>query len=351
MQPNNSSRTDSDIKPSNYLLPNGTGLKFFGDNLDARNSIEYPLQFCSAQDAAASRNNPIPVEVIFEDYYPSRALPAWLDEKVVNNRTGPETVSMFYTETGEIAAVLADEGSFVCGRFLNNPQRLQLILGKTSARQSILLPPVAVFVPLLQEIMQADSSLLFHSAGVFFPNGVGAMIVADSGGGKTTTSIAVLRQGARLLADDLIVVKDNSSGLVIHGIPEPINLTTDTKSFFPELGKLQNLPRRDSITDKQVLDPRLAYGEDCFIGKTGLNVIYFVEVSGKGPSVQPIPLQDSLGILIKAATFARKQKLRPESGQLIFDVISRARTYRLQTGPDPVALGKWLCERSSEHAA
>lgn len=206
----------------------------------------------------------------------------------------------------------------------------------------------SVLVPLLREVLLGDRQALFHAAALASPGGQGMLFFADSGGGKTTTSLALMRLGARLLADDLVMVEEKDSALMLHSFPEPLNLTEQTIAFFDELKHLQASP--DSPAPKTAVSPQGIYGETCFQPSAPLCVAYIVTKSAGPPRVERVAPNESLGYMLRAHTFARCQTISKVALNIIYNLIESVPIYRLYTGADPAALGQWLLDKAPDHA-
>lgn len=340
-----------DSTSKHYLLPPDLCLTFTGDDYIARQAIEFMFDYCQPLDGPRKPyDQQVTARITINNDYLSAPLPEWID-KQINNRHEYDHVHTFYGPEGETAALLSNREGFVCGLLNKDAEQIDITLGKTGSMQSMMMSPSAIFTPLVQEVMQRRNHLIFHSAGLQLSDGTGIMILADSGGGKTTTALSLLRKNASMLADDLVIFTNEESRPVIHGIPEPLNLTAATRDFFPELQVASSLPSRDGVTDKVVFDPRTVYGSNCFGGKTHLHVIYFVEVSSGKPSLSPIAPQIALEKMIKGCTFAFNQKLTRTSGSSLLDLASKIPCFTLQTGSNPDFLGNWLQKKSSEIAS
>lgn len=347
--PNKDQQTDP--MPRHYLLPPGACLTFTGNDYLARQAIEYMFAFCEVvADPQQTGTTQLTAEITINNDYLANPLPDWIDTQITQGREYRE-VHAFYGPEGEAAALLSNRDGFVCGLLNKEGNRIDITLGKTGNDKTVMMSPSAIFTPLLQEALQRRGNLIFHSAGLQLPDKTGIMILADSGGGKTTTALALLRKKAALLADDLVILDNSNAGPVIHGLPEPVNLTAATRNFFPELNTASSLPMRDGVTDKVVFDPRTVYGRDCFTPKTQLNIIYFVEVSDGEPTLAPISPPVALGKMIKGCTFAFHQKLAKTSGASLFDLAAKIPCFTLRTGSDPDYLGGWLQERSKAIAS
>ncbi len=275
-------------------------------------------------------------------------LPEWLSEEV-SACSPSEDVLMFYGLAGDKAAVAANEHALYCAWLSAAADELRYVFCKKTSRLTPL-SVSSVLVPVLREALLARGGALLHGAALLCPNDTGIVISADSGGGKTTTALAVLRKGARILSDDLIVSQAEPDGVSLFGIPEPMNLTDQTIAFFKEIAPFSDRPRRDPISRKLMVSPYEVYGPDCMIDRCRAKVIYFVNVTKKGPFIKPMPTADALGKLIRSHTFARRQQMTRDSVSHLCGLLSNVGTYSLGTGPDPEVLGEWLIARCAEHA-
>lgn len=341
----------SDLQPEesmkHYLLPPDICLSFTGDDYTARQAIEYMFDFC--QDLSGPEvphPDQIVAQITINNDYMSSRLPEWIDKQITGTHQY-DHVHVFYGPDKETAALLSNRDGFVCGILNGEANRIDVTLGKINGSQTTMMSPSAIFTPLIQEALQRRNHLIFHSAGLKLPDETGVMILADSGGGKTTTALSLVRKKSRMLSDDLIIFTNVHSGPVIYGIPEAMNLTETTRRFFPELHGADALPSRDGVTDKVVFDPRTIYGDSCFTHSAKLKVIYFVQVTQGEPEIIPVPPQTALGRMIKGCTFAFNQKLANSSGSGLFDLVSSTPCFILQTGSDPDFLGTWLTEQST----
>ncbi len=208
----------------------------------------------------------------------------------------------------------------------------------------------SVLIPLLREVLLRRDFILVHGAAALCPDGTGVLFVADSGGGKTTTVISVLRKGARLLGDDLVAIQADAARVRAFGIPEPMNLTENTIGFFDELRAAANsIPGRPDF-HKKVVTPQQIYGPNCLAEQCDIHAVYFVHVAPEGPSVRLLAAGEALNRLFQAHRFAREQRIAERSFEQLSALVGRARCYELSTGPVPAALGVWLITNCAAHA-
>ena len=207
-----------------------------------------------------------------------------------------------------------------------------------------------VLIPVLREVYLQRGFFMLHSAGIRCPDGTGALIIAVSGGGKTTTTLSMIRQGAGLLSDDLIILKPSSDSTQAGGIPKALNLHDETISFYDELKRLPDSSFVQQHKEKKSVSPTRIYGKECLCSDTDIHVIYFVKISAAGPYVKPLPVAESLKRLALAHGFTYNQKLEAQSIKGLTLALQHANAYELSTGPDPIKLGTWLLEHCTEHA-
>lgn len=94
-----------------------------------------------------------------------------------------------------------------------------------------------VFLVGLSEILRSKELFLIHG-GALEKRGKGILIPGFTGSGKTTLTLALLRQGFRFLSDDRPFLRENGEGFDLLAFPEEIDVTEKTRSFFPELRSL-----------------------------------------------------------------------------------------------------------------
>ncbi|HET6468253.1 MAG TPA: hypothetical protein VFG43_07740 [Geminicoccaceae bacterium] len=89
-------------------------------------------------------------------------------------------------------------------------------------------------------------------AGSAVRNGSCAFLCASSGGGKTTLTAALLREGWRTLGDDKLLLELDEAGEPrIASLIDRFNLHPEARRWFPEVGDLAVLPRYSAWTEKR----------------------------------------------------------------------------------------------------
>jgi hypothetical protein len=90
------------------------------------------------------------------------------------------------------------------------------------------------FFAALAELLQQQGIYAIHAAALE-KAGRGLLISGASGRGKTTSCIALLRDGYRCLSDDHPLLRVNGAGPELLSFPVKIDVTEKSIDFFPEL--------------------------------------------------------------------------------------------------------------------
>jgi hypothetical protein len=129
-------------------------------------------------------------------------------------------------------------------RFLAVPGRLSIDSGPDGRTGSVVVGPDGLALLSLEFGMMilaftiwASGQTMIHAAALRLPDRDSAiLIVAPSGAGKTTTSIALALQGFALLSDDAAVAsRGPDGGWRVWGVPRPLKVHHRTAALFPEL--------------------------------------------------------------------------------------------------------------------
>jgi hypothetical protein len=289
----------------------------------------------------------IPLEIIVpESGDKLERLPFWLYQHI-SGLFLEHDLRMFYADEGQIAASLCQQGNTSCAWFDRKQGRMGFFTYNNSSGPSFF-SVQTVLAPVLREVFLARRAVLLHAASLLCPNDTGVMLLGDGGGGKTTTALALMLKGAKLLSDDLSVVQINGHKTIIEGIPEKMNLTYETLSFFEELSDIRDhfdeLHTGDG-RDKTAVLPHDLIHSNCTTKKCQLHAIYHVLVTDQGPAVKIIPSAKALGLLLRAHTFASDQRVSCESFSQLCSLADSVKVYGLDTGPNPNVLAKWFIGR------
>ena len=276
-----------------------------------------------------------------------RILPLWLGRQI-ESLLPAKDAQLVYGLDDALAAITNDGMSINCAMMAADKDEIRYFSCKLTDQKSPLSVSSAL-VPVLKELLVAHDRQLLHAASLCCPDGTGVLLLADAGGGKTTTALSMLRQGARLLSDDLTVLQGTDQYFSMAGFPELMNLTDGTINFFPELGDHLSKNKEPKSMGKHMLAARNVYGGERMLDSCRVHVVFLVKIASEGPRLLPVSISAALGNLIRAHAFARSQKISKSSFAIFSSLLSQIPTFELHTGQDPAALGKWLVRNCRSH--
>jgi len=320
-----------------YALP-GLTLRVMGPSSPVSDAIEKMLCRCRT----APRQSDVEIWAYIRDEYSELHMPEWLTQYF------PVSPNLYFpyfirNKNGEMA-VLDSVGpdTFSCAVVNAKCTTIQFF-NKTIRNYNIPLCIQSVLSPLLREFFIERGKMLLHGAGLCNSEGKAIIFLGDSGAGKTTTALSLMRLGLRLIADDLITVSINPELMSLEGITEPLNLTTETITWFDELrGSLKDMPLLQN--GKRLFYPETVFGSACYAHTANPVAFCVLNLSSDGPKLEPLKVSETMGYLIKANTFAFGQDIRQSSAYLL-DLLDKVNFYRLRTGSDPIYLGAWIKDK------
>jgi len=175
-------------------------------------------------------------------------------------------------------------------------------------------------------------------------NGRALLLVGDCGSGKTTTGLALLAAGWKLLANDSPLLGEQGGRVMAHAYPGRLSVHADALRRIPALRPLAN---------------------DCeLVSKPGWKMVFAAEDRFASPWAQSAPVEAICLLKLDAAAAGhRLEVLSPAEAlgrtlphsidrwdqetlafqiDLLHKLIQQAPTYRLHLGPDVPALPELL---------
>jgi hypothetical protein len=137
--------------------------------------------------------------------------------------------------------------------------------------------------------------------GSVLRGGVCALLCAASGGGKTTLTTAMIREGWRTLGDDkLLLDLDLERRPRVAAMIDRFNLHPQSRRWFPELGDLTGLPRYSAWTDKRKVSAEAVWpGAVARRGCPTHLLRLERREDARGISVRPMPQAEILPTLLR----------------------------------------------------
>lgn len=215
----------------------------------------------------------------------------------------------------------------------------ELVMREGSERAFTMTPIVAV----LSAALHARAQHIVHGASLGCRDGDGAVLIcAPSGYGKTTTSLALAREGFRLFADDvsMIVSRSDNTAPLVWGLPNWLRIHRKTLEMLPWLGPL---PDKWNSEDEQAVALH-AMERILAVGKTNparLRAIILIGERSDRHSVVPLARAEALVRLAKDNVSRSEAGVTPwhrRQFAAYADAIKTCPVFELHAGTDLPAL-------------
>lgn len=131
------------------------------------------------------------------------------------------------------------------------------------------------FYIILVEMLRHNGLYYIHSSGVE-KNRTSILIPGNSGVGKTTISLALVRKGFSYLSDDALLLQKAKKEVIAYPIPGDFHIDPAISENFKELTGVKHAVKYGKGT-KRSFDPAIFY-PDSFILKSKPNVILFPQI-------------------------------------------------------------------------
>jgi hypothetical protein len=200
----------------------------------------------------------------------------------------------------------------------------------------------AVVLPLLLEALRGHGLASLHAAALCY-GGQAVLLPGASGSGKSTLSVALMRGGFALLADDAPFARRAAEGIMLCAFPEPINVTGATAGFFPELAPRWRRAEPDARGKVGFAAADLG---GTVVQSAPVAVVLFPSIGEEACSrVAPLAKSDALSRLLGMSMPAVTAACGREQFLLLADLVRQADCYTLVAGRDfdaLPALVRWL---------
>ncbi|MDH4251712.1 MAG: hypothetical protein OEV27_11025 [Nitrospira sp.] len=192
----------------------------------------------------------------------------------------------------------------------------------------------------LIELMRRRGLYTIHATALE-KNGRGILIPGNSGRGKTTSFISLLRSGYRYLSDDHPLLRDAGTHVDLLPFPIKINVTEDTVAFFPELREAPDhllhpgFPKRAFYAEK--LYPT-SIGDCC---RPAL-VLFPHVIDAPHSRLESLSKPRALELLLPQALLVYDADVARREFQVLAKVVQQVDCYRLHFGRDILDLPKLI---------
>ena len=190
----------------------------------------------------------------------------------------------------------------------------------------------------LSEALKHRGLYPIHASAVE-KQGRGVLIPAQSGGGKTTCCLALLRGGYRSLSDDRPFLRGHPDRIEVLSFPDRFDVTETTISFFPDLQIVASVlppPGRR----KRSIDPELVF-PGCVSAAAVPDLILFSQMTGQQEyRAVPLPKETALKEILPHSLLVFDPETAARQFDLLARLIEQADCYRLLLGRNPLDLPK-----------
>jgi hypothetical protein len=196
-----------------------------------------------------------------------------------------------------------------------------------------------MFLPVLSTLMvRWWDHFYLHAAMLQPPHMPVWLLAGQSGSGKSTTVLTLLRGGARWWSDDACLLQGTGSGVALWPMARPFHLTDTTLAQFPELGPA--IGPRVVTTGKHSVRVDAVFGSPESAPVTSPVLLVLPGVHD-GPTVAvPISQSDGLLELVQSGVWVHVPGIPRQTEQLsaMAELVGQCTVVRLLLGRD--ALGK-----------
>lgn len=162
----------------------------------------------------------------------------------------------------------------------------------------------------------------------------GVLISGDTGVGKSTLCITLLREGCKYLSDDGVLLKDEGDNVRILSLPGDFHIDPAISERFEELEKVKNA-RKYGNGPKRSFRAEDVYPEQ-FVLEAKQGFILFPEITGEEKSaLVPLGRAEALAKLIPSSLLVMMDKdIAPMHLAALKKIVEKSKSYRMKSGAD-----------------
>ena len=197
-------------------------------------------------------------------------------------------------------------------------------------RGRFLIHAFAATPPPLPQPKTRNLPLRTHGPG--HRTGVAVLLVGDIGAGKTTTGLALLHAGWKLLSNDSpILTRAPHSNLRVLAYPGLLSAYPDTLARFPELAGIAP----PTETRQKTLFAAESIYPDVWVESAPPAGIVFPQVESRADhALERLPAPEALRLILPHAIEQWDREMIPAHLALLNQLVQSVPAYRLRLGPD-----------------
>ncbi len=165
-----------------------------------------------------------------------------------------------------------------------------------------------------------------HS-GTIVKDGHCAILCAESGGGKTSLTAAMIRRGFCTLGDDKLLLRIGDDGAPeLRALVHTFNLHPKTREWFPEVGDLERLPTYSEWTEKRKVHPEAIWPGRTLTHARPTHLLQLARrEEASGIAIGPLSQSEVVSILLHQTVVPSE---RETAGRILAAVVTTARSLR-----------------------
>lgn len=192
----------------------------------------------------------------------------------------------------------------------------------------------------LIELLRREGLYTIHATALE-KHGRAVLIPGNSGRGKTTSFISLLRSGYRYLSDDHPLLRDAGTHVDILPFPIKINVTEETIAFFPELRSAPDHILRPGFPKRAFYAEELyptSMGQHC---RPGL-VLFPHVIDASHSHLERLPKSRALEMLLPQALLVYDADVARREFHVLTKIVQQVDCYRLHFGRDILDLPRLI---------
>jgi len=211
---------------------------------------------------------------------------------------------------------------------------------------------IGCILPLLCEVFARAGQYLVHAAGVVDAGGGAYLLAGPSGRGKSTTALALVGGGLRMMADDTCLIgrRDGDGGpLTVWGLPRSVKVHLNTLAMLPWLADRPTGPsvlpdeRRILLADLPSVDPHTPHAPRA--------ILLMDQRNDSDHTLTPLDRISAVTMLTREnvrAGDARSGGSAAKAFAALAELVRQTPCYLLSVGPDLSSLGDRLAQLPHE---
>ena len=198
-----------------------------------------------------------------------------------------------------------------------------------------------VLCPSLFNLLRGQGVFPLHAAAVALDQ-KGLIIAGNSGQGKSTLLLHLLKEEMQYMGDDTVLLKQQSECPEMLAFPTAIKITERTAQFFPEVSTAirEMLPGKGG---KYRLDMPTNNNKLALSAKPALLILPEI-TANKETTIHPISHLEAAMQCIPQNTFVTENEVCRNNFDVLSQLVKNVKCYRVRLGQDMNSIGRQLVD-------